>query len=84
MLGIYNSTAFGKVLSRELTAFQRLYHKKAMLHHYTDYANESVVSEAEYSAGCIIADYQEMERQSGMLNHNNKASNSKIPLFSAF
>lgn len=37
VLAVYNSTAFGTVLTREMKGFQRLFRKKAMLHHYTEF-----------------------------------------------
>ena len=37
VLAVYNSTAFGTVLAREMKGFQRLFRKKAMLHHYTEF-----------------------------------------------
>ena len=37
VLTVYNSTAFGTVLTREMKGFQRLFRKKAMLHDYTEF-----------------------------------------------
>lgn len=41
ILAVYNSTSFGTVLTRELKGFQRLFRKKAMLHHYTEFVDVS-------------------------------------------
>ncbi len=47
VLAVYNSTAFGTVLTREMKGFQRLFRKKAMLHHYTEFV------EVRCDASCL-------------------------------
>lgn len=63
VLGVYNSTAFGTVLSRESTSFQRLFRVKAMLHHYTEFVEERTIYDAEKVSSSLISDYADLERQ---------------------
>lgn len=58
--GYYSST-FANILGRDVHNFQRLFRKKAMLHHYTEYVEEAVVREAEQEVLELVADYQAIE-----------------------
>ncbi len=62
VMGIYNSTAFKSVLGRQKTRFGKLYHRKAMLHHYTEFVDASVVAEAEARVDQVLSDYAALER----------------------
>jgi len=61
VLGVYNSTAFGTVLQRERSKFNRLYKRKAMLHHYTEFVDASVIDDAEKLIVDLIGDYNDIE-----------------------
>lgn len=61
VLGVYNSTAFGQVLTKQRAKFNLLYRRKAMLHHYTEFVDEEVVAESDKIVCDIIADYQSIE-----------------------
>lgn len=62
VMGIYNSTAFKSVLGRQKARFGKLYHRKAMLHHYTEFVDASVVAEAEARVDQVLSDYAALEQ----------------------
>jgi len=41
--GVYNSTSFGSVLTKQRDRFNMLYRRKAMLHHYTEFVGSDVI-----------------------------------------
>lgn len=61
VLAVYNSTAFGSVLSRERTRFNLLFRRRAMLHHYTEFVGVDAISEAESVCSSVIAEYEDIE-----------------------
>eukprot|EP01034_Spumella_vulgaris_P028519 gene28519-35390_t len=61
VMAVYNSTAFGTVLSREMSGFLKLFRSGAMLHHYTEFAPKSEIAAAEENVASVIADYQDLE-----------------------
>ena len=60
-LWVYNSTAFGSVLSRQRRRFNQLYKRRAMLHHYTEFVDAAYVGEADEVVAKVLADYEEIE-----------------------
>ena len=52
-----------------------------MLHHYTEYVDEKVVAEAEYSLLSLIDEYKDIENNASSSQVNN---NNNIQLFPAF
>jgi hypothetical protein len=47
VMGVFNSTSFASVLQRENQKFNRLFKRRAMLHHYTEFVDASFIEEAE-------------------------------------
>ena len=62
ILGIYNNTSFGGVLDQHRGRFNRLYRRKAMLHHYTEFIEAEFVAESDESVANIIKEYDTVER----------------------
>ena len=81
VLGIYNSTAFGQVLSTEHSRFSQLFRRKAMLHHYLEYCEIDDIAEAEVNVQSACQDYHDIAAgNSGRFGD----AKSGVPLFPAF
>mmetsp|Transcript_17407 Transcript_17407/g.29171 ORF Transcript_17407/g.29171 Transcript_17407/m.29171 type:complete len:496 (+) Transcript_17407:153-1640(+) len=84
-LGVYNSTAFGNVLAREHGKFMKLFKRKAMLHHYTDFLEEADVDAARECTERLLDTYQRMDRGSWAPQRQFAGTNlSAVKLFPAF
>ena len=70
LLGVFNSTAFGTVLTRERDRFNTLFKRRAMLHHYLEFIDVESVAEAERWSAAISAEYSELEN--GTFNGRNR------------
>ena len=85
ILAIYNSTAFGSVLSRQLTAFQRLFRRRAMLHHYTEFMEEDEIFAAEECVSALVEQYSALEngtwKPASALGGESYASRLLFPAF---
>mmetsp|Transcript_37929 Transcript_37929/g.38617 ORF Transcript_37929/g.38617 Transcript_37929/m.38617 type:complete len:487 (+) Transcript_37929:134-1594(+) len=81
VLGLYNSTGFASVLSRERGRFTQLYRRKAMLHHYTEFMEESLIAEADHEIARVIDDYMSLEGSDRNTESDNKFSLDN-PLYS--
>lgn len=71
VLGVFNSTAFGSLLNREMAGFQRLYRKKAMLHHYTEFTEEKNIQRAIEEVNDLRDDYMKIEKNELPKIHQN-------------
>ena len=71
MLGLANNTCIKDTFGHIKDRFQRLYKRKAHLHHYTqvDGMDISLFEEAENSIKDLISDYKNMEKE-GINNSN--------------
>lgn len=84
LLGVYNNSSFGSaLLARELAGFQKLYRKKAMLHHYTEFVEEQVVADAGVACGELIEEYAALGA-SGNLKQGKSECLRHAQLFPAF
>ena len=61
IMGVYNSTAFGEVLTREQNRFDKLFRRKAMLHHYLEYMSNDDVAAARETVASLLQDYADIE-----------------------
>jgi tubulin epsilon len=79
VMGIYNSTAFNTVITRERDRFNKIFKRKAMLHHYLEFMEEEDVVEAEKWSKDLSAEYQELEDslESGKRYSDNEQSNGR-------
>jgi hypothetical protein len=84
LMGVFNSSTFANILGRDLSNFQRLFRKKAMLHHYTEYVEEAVVREAEQDVMELIADYQAIEEGRYPVTSAIEDLPPNFPLFPSF
>jgi tubulin epsilon len=66
VLGVYNNTAFGSVLTREHNRFNTLFKRRAMLHHYTEFVDAGVIADAEANVAAAVHDYEAVEREQGL------------------
>ena len=61
VLAVHNSTAFGKVLTRQRDRFNLLIKRKAMVHHYTEFMDIEEIKIAEEDITNVISQYQAIE-----------------------
>ena len=83
VLGVYNSTAFGSVLNREHNNFNKLFNRKAMLHHYTEFCDVDAIAYAGSNVQACIANYEDIE--AGCNSHTREMTSKYTEkLFPAF
>lgn len=82
-IGVYNTTAFGRVMNGERSRFLTLYKRRAMLHHYTEYMESELIAVADQNVSQLIADYEHIENgtfsyenQHGQVHKNTHISSS--------
>lgn len=57
LLALFNSTSFGCVLDEQRARFDRLFSRKAHLHHYTQYIDQAHIEGARANVVDLIAEY---------------------------
>lgn len=57
LLALFNSTAVGGVLDEQRRRFDRLYSRRAHLHHYTQFIEQGSIDEARDNVVALIAEY---------------------------
>ncbi|KAI8895050.1 Tubulin/FtsZ family, GTPase domain-containing protein [Globomyces pollinis-pini] len=63
VLSLSNNTACWRIVQYLMTRFNKLYKRKAHLHHYTEYMDKSEFDEAKSSVQNMIQGYQDIESQ---------------------
>lgn len=92
VMGVFNSTSFANVLQRENHKFNRLFKRKAMLHHYTEFVDADFIETAEGIGADVIQEYRRVEnsahgREEGSRSGGSakifdvKGSSVKFPAF---
>lgn len=66
LLFLSNSCAFGDTLNDVRSRFNLLYHRKAMVHHYTQYIEKAHFDEALSSLSDLIDDYERVGKAPGV------------------
>ena len=66
LLALSNSCAMGSVLSDAVSRFDRLYKRKAHVHHFTEYVETDVLAHARETVRHTALEYEKVGAQAGM------------------
>ena len=61
VLGLSNNCGIAETFTAMESRFQRLYSRRAMVHHYTQYIDDQVLSEARDDLRGLIQEYNDLQ-----------------------
>jgi hypothetical protein len=84
VLAVHNSTAFGSVLGRERDRFNKLFKRRAMTHHFTEFMELDGIKDAESVISSVIEEYSAVEAGIPLPSQEAYGDLSSIQLFPSF